>query len=70
LTILKGETGLPLDKAQPLAKVLQIDQKLLFRLAFEAYFPSLSEFLDKLSTKINALGWFRKSLAKGARSFQ
>lgn len=48
LMILNGDTRLPLDKVQPLAKALQVDQKLLFRLAFDAYFPSLSEFLDEI----------------------
>jgi hypothetical protein len=48
LMILNGDTKLPLDKVQPLAKALQVDQKLLFRLALEAHFPSLSAFLEEI----------------------
>jgi hypothetical protein len=48
LMILNGDTRLPLDKVQLLTKALQVDQKLLFRLALEAHFPSLSGFLDEV----------------------
>ncbi len=48
LMILNGDTKLPLDKVQSLAKALQVDPKLLFRLALEANFPSLSEFVEEI----------------------
>jgi hypothetical protein len=48
LMILNGDTKLPLDKVPVLAKALQADAKLLFRLALVAQSPELSKFLEKI----------------------
>jgi transcriptional regulator with XRE-family HTH domain len=48
LMILNGDTKLPLDKVQALAKALQVDVKLLFRLALEAQSPELRRIVDEI----------------------